>query len=51
MHNISGYSDVRDKHASFEKWITYQMWREDSLLARYPTFYLVLQNHKMRCQL
>ena len=36
---------------SFDSWIKYQMWREDSVSAKHPTFFLVLYNHKIQCQL
>ena len=35
----------------FDTWIKYQMSRDDGFPAKHPTFCLVLNNHKIRCQL
>ena len=37
-HDMPGYHNARDKHIVFDKWIHYQMWREDGLLSDPPTF-------------
>ena len=50
-HDISWYHNARDKHITFDKWIKYQIWREDRLPSKQPTFCRVMYNHKIRSQL
>lgn len=51
LHDITGWTEHRDKDIKFFEWCEYLMWRSDGRPVSHPTFALVLGNHKMKSQL
>lgn len=51
LNDVTGFPYPQEKSLSINKWYKQQIWCSDGIPASYPTFSIILYNHKIRSSL